>query len=168
MEKSAISKYPKKHYLHFPKWQKINFCTRKKSENFIFGSFKLFSVQKLIFYYFWKCKSCFFALLKLHFFPILEHCASDTKEDTVASNGDICIQNELAKMSTNLCLWVLGQCKIMIFKIPPWCPFFTFENMQFSQKWKRNYSIKLNFPPFLKRTSWRDFKNHDFALPKYS
>ena len=29
-KKSAISKVQKKHYLHFQKWQKINFCTRKK------------------------------------------------------------------------------------------------------------------------------------------
>ena len=33
-EKSA-----KTHYLHFQKWQKINFFTTKKSENCIFGSF---------------------------------------------------------------------------------------------------------------------------------
>ena len=30
------------HFLQFQKWQKINFCTRKKSANCIFGSFKLF------------------------------------------------------------------------------------------------------------------------------
>ena len=39
--------------------------------------------------------------------------------------GDIRIQNELAKMNRYLCLWVLGQCKIMFLKIQPCCPFFT-------------------------------------------
>ena len=28
LEKSAILKVQKKHYLHFQEWQKINFCTR--------------------------------------------------------------------------------------------------------------------------------------------
>ena len=61
LEKSAISKVQKKHYLHFQKWQKVNFCTRRKfktTKNAIFGlkkttgffgSFKLFSGAKLIF-----------------------------------------------------------------------------------------------------------------------
>ena len=48
LEKSAISKVQKKHYLHFQKWQKINFCTRK-----MFKATKnpgFFSVRKLHFW----------------------------------------------------------------------------------------------------------------------
>ena len=83
LEKKCNFKSAKKHYLHFQKWQKIHFCTRKKfktTKNAIFGLKKnpgflvvlnFFLVQKLNFCYFWKC---FFALLKLHFFLILEHC----------------------------------------------------------------------------------------------
>ena len=55
--------------------KKINFCTRKKSENCIFGSFKLFSGAKIDFFaIFENAKNVFFVLLKLHFFLILEHC----------------------------------------------------------------------------------------------
>ena len=63
--KKCNFKSTKTHYLLFQKWQKINFCTRKKfkiTKNAIFGlkktrifagSFKLFYlVQKLIFYHF--------------------------------------------------------------------------------------------------------------------
>ena len=83
LEKSAISKVQKKHYLNFQKWngKKINFCTRKKfktSKNAIFltektgflGVLNFFLVQKLIFCNFWNCKKCVFVFLKLHFFPI--------------------------------------------------------------------------------------------------
>ena len=58
----------KKHHLHFQKWQKINFCTRKKfktTKNAIFG------LKKQDFWYFklfWNGKKCVFALLKLQFF----------------------------------------------------------------------------------------------------
>ena len=50
LEKKCNFKSTKTHYLHFQKWQKINFCTRKKSENCIFGSFKLFSGAKIDFF----------------------------------------------------------------------------------------------------------------------
>ena len=36
LEKSAISKVQKKHFLHFQKWQKINFCIRKKNPKIAF------------------------------------------------------------------------------------------------------------------------------------
>ena len=63
LEKNAISKVQKKHYLHFQKWQKINFCTRKKfktTKNPVFFSPKIaflvvlnfFLIQKLIFGHF--------------------------------------------------------------------------------------------------------------------
>ena len=39
IRKKCNFKSAKKHYMHFQKWQKINFCTRKKSEYCIFGSF---------------------------------------------------------------------------------------------------------------------------------
>ena len=54
LEKKCSFKSTKTHYLHFQKWQKINFCTRKKSENCIFGSFKLFSCAKIDFLPFLK------------------------------------------------------------------------------------------------------------------
>ena len=44
---------------------------------------------------------------------------------TVDLNENIHFRNELRKIGTNPCLWVLGQCKIIIFKIPQCCPFFT-------------------------------------------
>ena len=40
IEKEMQFQSAKKHYLHFQKWQKINFCTRKKfkiTKNAIFG-----------------------------------------------------------------------------------------------------------------------------------
>ena len=58
IEKKCNFKSAKKHFLLFQKWQKINFCTRKKfkitknvifglkKKNRIFGTFKLFSVAK--------------------------------------------------------------------------------------------------------------------------
>jgi len=55
LEKKCNFKSTKTHYLHFQKWQKINFCTRKKSENCIFVSFKLFSGAKNEFLCFWNC-----------------------------------------------------------------------------------------------------------------
>ena len=51
-----LEKKYKKHYLHFQKWQKINFCTRKKSEIAFLVVLKKFLVQKSIFCHFWKCK----------------------------------------------------------------------------------------------------------------
>ena len=60
----------------FQKWQKINFCTRKKfktTKNAIFGLFSgakidnffsIFEIAKDVFLYFLNCT----------FFPILEHC----------------------------------------------------------------------------------------------
>ena len=59
-EKKCNFKSAKKHYLHFQKWQKINFCIRKKLKtikNAIFGlkkprifcSFKHFSGAKIYF-----------------------------------------------------------------------------------------------------------------------
>ena len=65
LEKKCNFKSTKTHYMHFQKWQKINFCIRKKSENCIFGSFKLFSsaknwlfaifeIAKDVFLYFWN------------------------------------------------------------------------------------------------------------------
>ena len=79
LEKKCNFKSAKKHYLHFQKWQKINFCTRKKfkttknaifglKKTRIFGSFKLFSGTKLDFCHFWIGKKCVFVLLKLQFF----------------------------------------------------------------------------------------------------
>ena len=56
-------------------------------------------------------------------YDVNRHLSTVDGVATVASNRDIHIRNELAKMSTNICLWVLGQCKIMIFKIVPRCPF---------------------------------------------
>ena len=50
LEKKCNFKSAKKHYLLFQKRQKINFCTRKKSENCIFGSFQLFSGAKIDFF----------------------------------------------------------------------------------------------------------------------
>ena len=47
-------------YLHFQKWQKINFCNRKKTEIFIFVSFKLYSSVKIDFLPFLNLqKMCF-------------------------------------------------------------------------------------------------------------
>ena len=54
LEKKCNFKSAKKHYLHFQKWQKINFCTRKKSEKSIFGISKLFSCAKIDFLPFLK------------------------------------------------------------------------------------------------------------------
>ena len=63
LEKKCNFKSTKTHYLYFHKWQKINFCTRKKfktTKNAIFGLKKtgflvvlnFFLVQKLIFCHF--------------------------------------------------------------------------------------------------------------------
>ena len=42
---------------------------------------------------------------------------------TVGLSEDIHFRNELRKRGTNTCLWVHGQCKIMIFKILAHCLF---------------------------------------------
>ena len=75
LEKKCNFKSTKTHYLHFQKWQKINFCTRKKFKIAFLVVLNFFLVQKLIFCHFWNSKKCVFVLLKLHFFSILEHCA---------------------------------------------------------------------------------------------
>ena len=51
IRKKCNFKSAKTHYLHFQKWQKINCCTRKKSENCIFGSFKRFFLCKNRFFF---------------------------------------------------------------------------------------------------------------------
>ena len=58
----------KKHYLHFQKWQKINFCTRKKlktTKNAIFG---LFSGAKIDFLPFLKLQIMFFCTFQIALF----------------------------------------------------------------------------------------------------
>ena len=58
----------------FQKWQKINFCTRKKfkiTKNTIFGlkkKIRIFGSFKLFFAIFENANNAFFALLKWHFF----------------------------------------------------------------------------------------------------
>ena len=73
LEKECNFKSTKTHYLHFQKWQKINFCTRKKSENCIF---KLFSGAKIDFLPFLKWqKMCFctFEIARFSNFRALWH-----------------------------------------------------------------------------------------------
>ena len=50
--KKCNFKSTKKHYLHFQKWQKINFCTRKKFKTTKNAILNFFLVQKLIFCHF--------------------------------------------------------------------------------------------------------------------
>ena len=69
LEKKCNFKSAKKHYLHFQKWQEINFCSRKKFKISFLVVLNFFVVQN-----FWNCKKCVFVLLKLHIFLILEHC----------------------------------------------------------------------------------------------
>ena len=78
--KKCNFKCTKTHFLLFQKWQKINFCWRKKFKNtknpvFFFSPKIAFLVvlnfvlvQKMIFCHFWNSKKCVFVLLKLHFF----------------------------------------------------------------------------------------------------
>ena len=68
IRKKCNFKSEKKHYLHLQKWQKINFCTIKKSENCIFGSFKLFSGAKIDFLSFLKMKIIFFFTFEIALF----------------------------------------------------------------------------------------------------
>ena len=69
LEKKCHFKSTKTHFLPFQKWQKINFCTRKKSENGIFASFKLFPCAEIDFcLHFWNSKKWVFVLLQLQFF----------------------------------------------------------------------------------------------------
>ena len=75
LEQKCNFKSAKTHLLLFQKWQKINFCTRKKIKIAFLVVLNFFEVQKLIFCHFWNCKKCVFLLLNLHFFPILVHCA---------------------------------------------------------------------------------------------
>ena len=71
LEKSAISKVQKPLQKHiFQKWQKKNFfCTRKKSENCIFGSFKLYSCAKLDFFAIFQISKLCFCTFEIAFFP---------------------------------------------------------------------------------------------------
>ena len=50
--KKCNFKSTKTHYLHFQKWQKINFCTRKKFKIAFLVVLNFFLVQKLIFCHF--------------------------------------------------------------------------------------------------------------------
>ena len=50
--KKCNFKRAKTHYLHFQKWQKINFCTRKKFKIAFLVLLNFFLVQKLIFCHF--------------------------------------------------------------------------------------------------------------------
>ena len=61
----------------------------------------------------------------------------------------------------------IGKAKSWFLKYQHIVRFLLYENMNFSQKLKKNHSIKLNFPPFLKKTACSDFKNHDFTSPMY-
>ena len=54
LEKKCNFKSAKKHFLHFQKWQKINFCTRKKFKNTKNTIFGLFSGAKMDFLPFLK------------------------------------------------------------------------------------------------------------------
>ena len=76
LEKKCNFKSTKTHYLHFQKWQKINFFAPEKSPKIAFlvvlNFFSCAKIdflpflkwQKMVFLYFWNCT----------FFPILEHC----------------------------------------------------------------------------------------------
>ena len=87
LEKSAISKVQKKHYLHFQKWQRINFCTRKKFKTTknaifgpkkrIFGCYKHFSGAKIDFLPFLKWQKMCFCTFKIALFSNFRaHCVS--------------------------------------------------------------------------------------------
>ena len=79
LEKNAISKVQKHIFLQFQKWQKINFCTRKKfktTKNAIFG---LFSSVKIDFLPFLKMQIMCFCAFEIAFFSnfrALCNCAS--------------------------------------------------------------------------------------------
>ena len=75
LEKKCNFQSTKTHFLLFQKWQKINFCTRKKfkiTKNAIFG---IFSGAKIVFLPFLKMQiMCFCTFEVALFFLILEHC----------------------------------------------------------------------------------------------
>ena len=75
LEKSAISKVQKHIFYHFKNGKKSIFCTSKKFKTTKNAILNFFLVQKLISCHFWNYEKCVFVLLKLHFFPILEHFA---------------------------------------------------------------------------------------------
>ena len=50
LEKKCNFKSTKTHYLHFQKWQKINFCSRKKFKIAFLVVLNFFLMQKLIFF----------------------------------------------------------------------------------------------------------------------
>ena len=54
LEKKCNFKSTKTHYLHFQKWQKINFCTRKIFKNTKNAIFGLISGAKMDFWLFLK------------------------------------------------------------------------------------------------------------------
>ena len=68
IRKKCNFKSTKTHYLHFQKWQKINFCTRKKSENQFLVVLNFFLVQKLIFLPFLKYQKMCFCTLEIALF----------------------------------------------------------------------------------------------------
>ena len=84
--KKCNFKSAKKHYLHFQKWQKIYFCTRKKfktTKNAIFGLKKTgflvilnFFWCKIDFLTFLKLRKMCFCTFEIAFFPTLEHCVA--------------------------------------------------------------------------------------------
>ena len=68
LEKSAISKVQKNIICILKNGKKNNFCTRKNSENCIFGSFKLFSYAKIDFLPFLKMQIMFFCTFEIALF----------------------------------------------------------------------------------------------------
>ena len=68
LEKKCNFKSAKKHYLHFQKWQKINFCTRKKFKNTKNAIFGLFSSAKINFLPFLKMQIMFFCTSEIALF----------------------------------------------------------------------------------------------------
>ena len=81
LEKNCNFKSAKNIICIFKNGKKINVYTRRESLKLPKCHFKLFfPVQKSIFCHFWNGKKWVFVLLKLHFFPILEHRAIYTTE----------------------------------------------------------------------------------------
>ena len=58
----------------------------------------------------------------------------------------------------------LGNAKSWFLKSHHVVHFLLYENLPFSQKWKKKLLYQIEFPAFSQKDNMGDFKNHDFAL----
>ena len=127
LEKKCNFKSTKTHFLHFQKWHKINFSTRKKSENGIFDSFKLFSCAKNDFLPFLKMQIICFCTFEITLFSnFREPWSTSTFQDRILIFFDNYPPNNQSNMVKNFKKILLPLLFTKSFR-PLWSSLWSFE-----------------------------------------